>query len=105
MAHETVIEAHDEGEKLNLHDAYHYAIKCGYTRDLRLHQYQAQQMASQLRGISSITAVLMTDSLDVTLGDWMRMGLVEAVHALANDSASILEHANQMAEKETLLAA
>lgn len=96
MATETV--------NLDLHDAYTKTAVCGYTRDLILDKHQAQAMAARLRGIACITAVLMTEGTETELGEWMRGGLVEAVHALTSDTQDILERVNSRAEKEEKLA-
>lgn len=95
--------AHD-GAPLNLHALYRQQSACGYTRSLTLHAAQAQQLTASLRGINAITAVLMAESDDETLhlGNWLRAGLVEAVHSIAWSATNDLERINEHAHKEQL---
>lgn len=104
MATETVNEAQAD-DRLDVHDSYRMASECGYHHDLLIDKNQAQGLAARLRGISCITGVLMTDGVDTDLGEYLRGGLVEAVHALVEDAAGILEHINTRAEKAAQAAA
>jgi hypothetical protein len=96
MATSTVNEAH---EILDMHGAYRTAHECGFGSDLLLKTQTAGDIAARLRGISGITAVLMTDRLDVDLGDYVRGALIEAVNALSNDCANDLEESRDLQEK------
>lgn len=93
-----------EHAPLNLYALYHQQAACGYTRSLTLHATQAQHLTSSLRGINAITAVLMAESDDETLhlGNWLRAGLVEAVHSIAWSATNDLERINEHACKEQL---
>lgn len=100
MADNTVNETLTEDGIIDMHGAYRRAQECGYGRDLTLRSYRSGEIASRLRGISSITAVLMTDKLDVELGDYIRSGLIEAVSALSHACSHDLEVCREMQEKE-----
>lgn len=90
----------DADERINLHAVLLAQEECGYTRDLVLSAYSAQKMAGRLRGINAITSVLIAgDSMDVRLGEWMRSGLVEAIHHLTQDGQRHLEDINDHAAK------
>ncbi|MBA4263789.1 MAG: hypothetical protein C0453_01795 [Comamonadaceae bacterium] len=105
MAKATVNQAPEDTGEFDLHEAYQLAQECGFERDLILRSDQVQQIAARLRGISSISAVLITDTVDVKLGDYLRGGLVEAVNALANDTAEILEVVNSLQKTKAAAAA
>lgn len=104
MASETVNQALAGDESLDLHDSYRVAHECGFNRDLILRTDSAQKIASRLRGISGITAVLMTDGCDVELGSFIRGALVEAVDALTLDCITDLDDINSR-QKEQQVAA
>ncbi len=93
-----------ESAPLDLHALYHQQSACGYTRNLTLRATQAQQLTASLRGITAITAVLMAESDDETLhlGNWLRAGLVEAVHSLAWSASNDLERINEHTHKDQL---
>ena len=100
MATNNVNEAVQSNEIIDLHRAYLTAHECGFSRDLTLGTHSASDIAARLRGISGITAVLLTDKLNVELGDYIRSALIEAVSALAMDCANDLEHSQKRQEKE-----
>ena len=99
MAENTVNDVLEVDESLDLHSAYLMAHECGFDRELTLGSHRASNIAARLRGISGITAVLMTDKIDVELGDYIRAALIEAVSALANDCANDLEETRTFQEK------
>lgn len=87
-------------ERIDLHDVYMEQLACGYDRDLLLPGYSAQSIASRLRSINAITAVLIAgDGQCADLGDWMRGGLLEAINALTEDATNILERVNNRVHK------
>ncbi|MES2842476.1 MAG: hypothetical protein V4794_19530 [Pseudomonadota bacterium] len=100
MATNNVNQAPDCDEHLDLHDAYQMAQGVGFEHDLNLKNQNVKDLAARLNGISCITAVLMTDELDVDLGGFIRGGLVGAVHALANDCTRALEEIDMRQKKE-----
>lgn len=87
-----------EDQPLNIHELYRMTAVCGYDRDLTLMKWQAGEIAARLRGVDSITALLMAEG-DFVLSSWMRNGLLEAIHALNSDTRAQLERINERAEK------
>ena len=83
---------HTDGDgRTSLHDVYQQQAECGYDKDLLLPRFTLQSIAARLRGISAISAVLLAgEGADVSLGDWMRPGLIEAVGVIAEDAQRIL---------------
>ena len=88
--------AENELRPLDLHGLYRQQAACGYTHGINLSSHQAQAIAARLRGITAITSLFIaaTDSEALTLGEWLRGGLVEAVHTLAWDVSRDMEEAN-----------
>ena len=90
----------DADGRLDLHAVFRLQEECGYTRDLVLDAYSAQRLTGRLRGITALTGVLMAgDSLEVSLGEWLHSGLVEAIHHLTLDSHRDQEAINDRANK------
>ena len=104
MATQTVNECAVDIGPLDLHDAYQEQSACGYEHDLRLHKHQVQEMAERLRGIASISAILIAEGggYDVKLGDWLRGGLIGAIHSLTQDMQKDLERANDRIQQSGL---
>ncbi len=95
----------EEPTPLDLHSLYHQQESCGYTRSLLLAPHTTQSIATRLRGICAISGLLTaaTDEEMLTLGDWLRCGLLDALRSLAFDAQADLERANERAqEKEQL---
>lgn len=89
----------DEDAPLDMRTLYREQATCGYDRDLKLHAYEAERVMARLRGINAVTATLIAcESNEVRLGDWMRSGLLEAIHALTADAERFIELANDRAE-------
>lgn len=89
-----------DDQPTDLHHEYKLNAECGYTRDLRLPECEAQNLASHLRGANAVTAILMTEGAEnVSLGGYLRGGLLDALHCLIGDAISTLEHANDKASK------
>ena len=91
--------------RLNLHDVYRKQKQCDYTRDLVLHSHSAAPLAGRLRGSQAVSSVVLAgEGLDVSLGEWLRSGLIEAIQHLAEDSYSDLEtlkdHADHASKAE-----
>ena len=84
---------------LNLHAMYRQQASCDFTRSLLLMPDTVESIASRLRGISAIGAVLTaaTDEESLAISGWMRGGLVDAVRYLAADAHADLERANERA--------
>ena len=84
---------------LNLHAMYRQQASCDFTRSLLLMPNTVESIASRLRGISAIGAVLTaaTDEESLAISGWMRGGLVDAVRYLAADAHADLERANERA--------
>lgn len=99
MAANTVNETLEDDEIINIHRQYCIAHDCGFDQELILRNGIASDIAARLRGISGITAVLMTDKLDINLGDYIRGALIEAVNALAGDCATQLSQADRLQKK------
>ncbi|MNS50468.1 hypothetical protein D3C72_831180 [compost metagenome] len=91
----------DDEKALDLHDVYNQNSECGFPKELLLSHGSAALIAARLRGINAVSAVLIAgnarDNLD--LSDWMRGGLIEAIHALAEDAYGALEHDKELAQK------
>ena len=84
---------------LNLHAIYRQQASCDFTRSLLLMPDTVESIASRLRGISAIGAVLTaaTDDESLVIGEWMHGGLLDALRHLAADAHAALEHANERA--------
>ena len=84
---------------LNLHAMYRQQASCDFTRSLLLTPNTVESIASRLRGISAIGAVLTaaTDDESLVIGEWMHGGLLDALRHLAADAHAALEHANERA--------
>lgn len=87
-------------QPFDMHREYQLNADCGYARDLRLPESEAQSLASRLRGANAVTAILMTEGAEnVSLGGYLRGGLLDALHCLIGDAMAALEHANDEASK------
>ena len=84
---------------LNLHAMYRQQASCDFTRSLLLMPNTVESIASRLRGISAIGAVLTaaTDDESLVIGEWMHGGLLDALRHLAADALTDLERANNCA--------
>ena len=84
---------------LNLHAMYRQQASCDFTRSLLLMPDTVESIASRLRGISAIAALLTaaTDDESLVIGEWMHGGLLDALRHLAADAHAALEHANERA--------
>lgn len=91
----------ENDDSISLHDVYRSNSACGYSRDLSLTASEIQAITARLRGISAISAIQIAASSDeeVKLGAWMRSGLDEAIHALAEDAHAVLEFNNERLKK------
>lgn len=90
-----------DGKTFNLHDLYLRNSACGYPEKTLLPLGSAAKVAARLRGINAVSAVLIagSDEGDIELGAWMRGGLAEAIHALAEDAFNELERCKEWTEK------
>ncbi|MFC7410880.1 hypothetical protein [Hydrogenophaga atypica] len=95
--HEPTTKEH----RLDLHAEYVAQSSAGYDASLTLHPREVQALATRLRAISAIAAVLQAgDSLDVcVLGDYMRGGLIEAIDVMSGDAQGVLSVAHDRATK------
>lgn len=86
----------------DLHDLHRQQSQCDYDSPVGLCQREAASMAASLRGLIAVTAVLQAgmDSDRLTLSDWFKGGLLDAVRELAVNTQYTLEAANRRAEKE-----
>ena len=98
---QTAIKSDNEAQAtpLNLHAMYRQQASCDFTRSLLLTPNTVESIASRLRGISAIGAVLTaaTDDESLVIGEWMHGGLLDALRYLAADAHAALEHANERA--------
>ena len=98
---QTAIKSDNEAQAtpLNLHAMYRQQASCDFTRSLLLMPDTVESIASRLRGISAIGAVLTaaTDDESLVIGEWMHGGLLDALRHLAADAHAALEHANERA--------
>lgn len=89
-------------QPVDLHDLYRQQSQGGYDKPVNLEQCEASSMAASLRGLVAVTAVLQAgiDGDCLTLSNWFKGGLLDAVHELAVNTQYTLEAANSRAEKE-----
>lgn len=82
-----------------LHATAQRHAACGYDRDLRLTESEAQGIASRLRGIQAIACIFVAagDRDALELDGWLRSGLADAVEALAGDAYVTLERSKERA--------
>ena len=92
-------DAEQQATPLDLHAMYRQQASCDFTRSLLLMPDTVESIASRLRGISAIGAVLTaaTDDESLVIGEWMHGGLLDALRHLAADAHAALEHANERA--------
>ena len=92
-------DANQQAAPLDLHAMYRQQATCDFTRSLLLVPSTVESIASRLRGISAIGAVLTaaTDDESLVIGEWMHGGLLDALRYLAADAHAALEHANERA--------
>ena len=92
-------DADQQAAPLDLHAMYRQQATCDFTRSLLLMPDTVESIASRLRGISAIGAVLTaaTDDESLVIGEWMHGGLLDALRHLAADAHAALEHANERA--------
>lgn len=88
-------------QALDVHALFQERATCGYDRDLTLAAHEVQYITARLRGIGSISALLIAagDRNEMKLSEWMESGLTEALHALAEDAQSILDSSNERSRK------
>lgn len=87
-------------QPFDMHREYQLNADCGYTRDLSLPACEAQSVAARLRGANAVTAILIAEGAEnVSLGGYLRGGLLDALHCLIGDAMAALEHANDEASK------
>ena len=91
--------AAEQDGTLNIHEEHLRVTACGFDRDLTLKADTVQSVAQHLRGIIAVSAVLSIENQDITLGEWLRCGLVEAVQGLAFNAYSQLDRVNTHARK------
>lgn len=101
MAHDHQTPAGQDAPALDLHALYMQQHVGGFHAQLRLYPHQVQAIAAQLRGISACSAVLVAegDGDVLNLQPWLRVGLAEAIDALAIAANGVLERANEHAGK------
>ena len=89
-------------QPFDVHATYQQQSDCGYDRALTLNPHEVQSIIARLRGITAISALFIAagDRDALKLGEWMEGGLKDALHALAEDAYSVLEHRNNRAQKE-----
>lgn len=91
----------ETGGPLDLHDVYQERRAAGYDCAITLSPIQLQHMVASLRGISAATAVLVAgfDTTELSLGEWLQCGLVDAIDELAFAMSCNLEEASEHAQK------
>ena len=90
-----------DDQPLDVHATYQTQAECGYVSGLTLSAHEVKSITARLRGISAISALFIAagDSDALQLGKWIEGGLNDALHALAEDAHSFLEHRNEKAKK------
>lgn len=91
-----------ESKPLDLHELAQFREEGGYEHAIMLSPCSVQTMARRLHAITAVARVLAveTDVEAITLGNWMRGGLIDAISALARDASADLEQMNEHARKE-----
>lgn len=85
-------------QPFDMHREYQLNADCGYTRDLKLPACEAQSVAARLRGANAVTAILIAEGAEnVSLGGYLRGGLLDALNCLIGDAITTLEQANNEA--------
>ena len=86
------------------HAAAHANTVAGFTHNLRLQSHQAAHLARSLRGIDAVTSVLTAETGDdcsdsaMILGDYLRMGLLEAIAVMTTNAHQMLDELNDAAK-------
>lgn len=89
----------EDPQPLDLHNEFTFNAAAGFQHTLQLPPRIAQELRGRLGGIQAVTSVLMTESDAVTLGAWMRGGLLDALYWLSTDALSGLDNLNTRAQK------
>lgn len=91
--------ADQQAAPLDLHELCRVRSAAGYTRNLELLPYMAENIASRLRGISAISTLFAASNNEENfiLDCWLRGGLIDALACLAMDASHELERANDRA--------
>lgn len=99
MSTATVFQEVDES--VNLHDLYQRNLACGYRDDLTFSASELQSIASRLRGVTAISALMIAtiNREEFAVSEYIQSGLVEAMHALAFDVQDSLERRNSTTQK------
>ena len=97
-------EKHAEHQPLNLHAATRASEAAGFTRPIQLQSHQMAHLARSLRGIDAVTSVLTAETGDdcsdtaMILGDYLRMGLLEAIAVMTTNAHQMLDELNDAAK-------
>lgn len=83
-------------EPVNLHDLYQRNKACGYSDDLTFSVSEVQSIATRLRGVKAISALMIAtiNREEFSVSEYIQSGLVEAMHALTSDVQDSLERRN-----------
>ena len=94
----------DDRPPFDLHAAAQTHAAAGFTRPLQLQSRQAASLARSLRGIDAVTSVLTAETGDdcsdtaMILGDYLRMGLLEAIAVMTTNAHQMLDELNDAAK-------
>ena len=97
-------EKHAEHQPLNLHAAARASEAAGFTRPIQLQSHQMAHLARSLRGIDAVTSILTAETGDdcsdtaMILGDYLRMGLLEAIAVMTTNAHQMLDELNDAAK-------
>ena len=89
------------GHPLDLHAAANASEAAGFTHTVALQSHQMAHLARSMRGIDAVNRILISETGDdcsdtaMVLGDYMRMGLLEAVGVMVANTQELLEQANE----------
>lgn len=92
-------------QPLDLHAAANASEAAGFTRPVQLQSHQMAHPARSMRGIDAVNRILISETGDdcsdtaMVLGDYMRMGLLEAVGVMVANTQELLEQANEQAKQ------
>ena len=92
------------GHPLDPHAAANASEAAGFTHAVVLQSHQMAHLARSLRGIDAVNRILVSETGDdlsdtaMVLGDYTRMGLLEAVGVMVANAQELLEQANDQAK-------
>ena len=91
-------------QPLDLHAAANASEAAGFNHTIQLQRHQAAHLARSLRGIDAVNRILISETGDdcsdtaMILGDYLRMGLLEAIAVMTTNAHQMLDALNDAAK-------